>query len=474
MPGKENMAFWESIIGLEIHIELKTKSKMFCHCSADYFGHEPNTHVCPVCLGLPGALPVANQKAVEWTVLAGLALGCKIPLFSKFDRKNYFYPDLPKGYQISQYDMPLAINGQLQSKINNPDLVSTKSRTGQQSTIGIRRVHLEEDTAKLIHTESKGKRMTLIDFNRSGVPLMEIVTEPDIRSAQKAKEFLKKLQQIIRYLGISDCDMEKGSMRCEANVSIYEISNDKFLISNQFPIPNDQLPKYKVEIKNLNSFRFVGRAVDYEIQRQIKLLEKGKKPIQETRGWDEKRQVTYPQRTKEEAQDYRYFPEPDLPPIRWEKLEIEKLRNSLPELPDKKAIRFQKQYGLNPDQIGVLTATREKADYFEEAVKVGRKHQVLAEKLANVIINKRIDTSKLLPAELIQILIKRQTRLSFGKEELEQVVNRILGNNVGAVADYKAGKKNAIEFLVGQVMRETKGRADPKQARRLLKNRIKS
>ena len=440
------MASWESIIGLEIHIELKTKSKMFCYCSAEYFGHKPNTHVCPICLGLPGALPVVNKEAIKLTVLAGLALNCRIPFLSKFDRKNYFYPDLPKGYQISQYDMPLARNGKL--RIENGKLIR------------IRRVHLEEDTGKLVHTIVKGQKATLIDFNRSGVPLMEVVTEPDLRTPEETKEFLKKLQQIVRYLGISDCDMEKGSMRCEMNVSLGRKHK------------RHKLPDYKVEIKNLNSFRFVEKALQYEIKRQKKLLERGKKPIQETRGWDERQQVTYSQRGKEEAQDYRYFPEPDIPPIRWEKLEIEKLRNFLPELPDEKAVRFKKKYGLSPDQIRILVDTHEKADYFEEAVEVGKEYQISAQRLANVIINKRVDTKKLLPAELIQILVKKAARPSLEVKELEKVIGEVLKKNSPAVADYQKGKENALEFLVGQVMRKTRGAADPNEARKLLKNRI--
>ncbi len=432
MPGKENMASYWPIIGLEIHIELKTKSKMFCACSADYFGHEPNTHVCPVCLGLPGALPVANKQAVKWTMMAGQALDCQIPLFSKFDRKNYFYPDLPKGYQISQYDLPLAQKG--------------KVKTGEK-TVGITRVHLEEDTAKLVHV----KDTSLIDFNRSGVPLMEIVTEPEIKNPQEAKEFLKKLQQIIRYLGISDCDMEKGSMRCEANISLSKTG---------------KLPDYKVEIKNLNSFRFVEKALIYEIKRQTKALQQGRKLTQETRGWDEIEQITFVQRVKEEAADYRYFPEPDLPPMRWNQKEIERLREKLPELPDEKRVRFQKEYDLTFDQSRLLTLTQEGADYFEETVRVGKKHQLTAKEIANVIINKRIDQEKLLPAELVGVLVKKRVVPKISAQALKTIIHQVLKINPQVVEDYKQGKKTAVEFLVGQVMRQAKGQADPNQARR--------
>jgi aspartyl-tRNA(Asn)/glutamyl-tRNA(Gln) amidotransferase subunit B len=410
---------------------------MFCGCSVDYFGHQPNTHVCPVCLGLPGALPVANKIAIEKTLLTGMALDCQTPLFSKFDRKNYFYPDLPKGYQISQYDLPFCTQGKL-------------------GKIRIKRVHLEEDTAKLIHS---GKN-TLIDFNRSGVPLMEVVTEPDIKNPQEAKEFLKKLQQILRYLQVSDCDMEKGSMRLEANVSVKrEITRG--------------IPDYKVEIKNLNSFRFVEKALDYEIKRQSQLFKQGKKIIQETRGWDETKQKTYTQRWKEEAQDYRYFPEPDLPPIRWTKKQLSAIKSQLLELPETKAQRFQKNYQLTPYQTKILTETKEKADYFEEVVKIGKKHQVSAKELANVVINKRVDIDKLLPAELIQILTKKKVAPKVSDKQLRLVIAKILKENKQVIIDFKKGKSQAVEFLVGLVMRETKGAANPNLTRKILLEKLK-
>ena len=439
MPNLPNEEF-EPVIGLEIHIELTTKSKMFCSCSTDYFGHEPNTHVCPVCLGLPGALPVANRKAIEWTILAGLALDCKIPLFSKFDRKNYFYPDLPKGYQISQYDLPLCIGGKV-------------------GKVRIRRVHLEEDTAKMIHAKVGGKETTLIDFNRSGIPLLETVTEPDIKTPQEAKGFLKKLQQIIRYLNVSDCNMEKGSMRLEANISLKQKKKKK-------------LPDYKVEIKNLNSFRFVEKALEYEIKRQLQLIKVGKKPIQETRGWDEIKQVTVPQRVKEETADYRYFPEPDLPPMRWTKKQVSVVRSQLLELPDEKLARFIKQFNLSKYQAEILIATKEKANYYEEAVKVGKKHKLTPIELANVIINKRVDIEKILPAELIQILIKKRVAPTVSKKELGKLVEKVLRDHAKAVADYKAGKKEALGFLIGQVSRTAKGKIDPKQTRKLLLEKL--
>jgi len=433
------MAFYQTIIGLEIHIELKTKSKMFCGCSANYFGHKPNTHVCPICLGLPGALPAANKKAIEWTVKAGLALNCQIPLFSKFDRKNYFYPDLPKGYQISQYDSPLAVKGHL--KVDG-------------KKIGISRVHLEEDTAKMIHARNS----TLLDFNRAGVPLMEIVTEPDIQTPEAAKTFLKKLQQIIRYLGISDCDMEKGTMRCEPNISLSKSSD----------LIKKGLPAYKVEVKNLNSFRFVEKALIYEIKRQTNLLDEGQEPRQETRGWDESKQKTYPQRWKEKAQDYRYFPEPDLPPIKWSKKDIQKLKKTLPELPEQKISRFIKQFNILKQEANLLVSTRKRAQYYEEAVRIGKKHQIDPRQLAKTIINKRVDIDKYLPAELVKILVKKASQPKISDQNLKLAIKQIIEQNPGPVGDYQKGKKTAVEFLLGQLMRQTKGAVNPNQARKLL------
>lgn len=411
---------YQPIIGLEIHVELKTKSKMFCGCPADHFAKKPNTQTCPVCLGFPGALPVPNKKAIEWCIKLGLALGCEIPLFSKFDRKNYFYPDLAKGYQISQYDRPFCINGKVETETDR---------------VRIRRVHLEEDTAKLIHQ----KNMTLIDFNRSGVPLVEIVTEPDIRSGQQAKEFLKKLYTIVRYLDISDADMEKGSMRLEPNISVRVFASNK-------------LPDYKVEIKNINSFNFVKKAIDYEVDRHIKLFDGGQTPVQETRGWDEDKGVTVAQRRKEGADDYRYFPEPDIPPFRFTQLFVDDIRTSLPELPDAKIDRFIKDYGLNMYDAGLLTDTNQLADYFEECVKTGK---VPAKKLANWIINKKVDIDTVLPARLIASILKAEEVAAVSDDDIQKV----LADNPKAVADYKAGKQQVLGFLVGQVMKISKGDA---------------
>ena len=417
---------YTTIIGLEIHVELKTKSKMFCGCKNDpFFAKQPNSYTCPVCLGMPGGLPVPNRKAVEWTILLGLALGCEIPLLSKFDRKNYFYPDLPKGYQISQYDMPLAVNGKI--TIN-----------GRQ--IGIRRVHLEEDTGKLLHSNVEGKKVTLVDFNRSGIPLVEIVTEPDIRSAEEAKAFLKKLHQIIRYLEISDADMEKGSMRLEPNISVRKASSKG-------------LPNYKVEVKNINSFNFVKRAIEFEKNRQIQILERGKTPQQETRGWNEGKGETYTLRLKETADDYRYFPEPDIPPLRWIRDDIEKLRKILPEMPEVKKERFMKKYSLSEQDAALLTDTPGIASYFEECVRVADtlRQKISPKHIANWLINRNIDTESEMPASLVQRIFSSLQPVDVSEGTLASAIGRVMKEHPKAVSDYRQGKTQALMFLVGQV-----------------------
>ena len=362
---------YKPVIGLEIHIELATQSKMFCGCNAFHFNVEPNSHCCPVCLALPGALPVPNKKAIDWTIMLGLTLKCNIPEESKFDRKNYFYPDLPKGYQISQYDQPLCAQGKMILK------------DGKE--IRIRRVHLEEDTAKLIHSQDA----TLIDFNRSGVPLLEVVTEPDFENVFQVDEFLKKLQLIVRYLGISAADMEKGSMRLEPNISVRK-EDEK------------GLPSYKVEVKNINSFKFARKAIEYEISRQQQMLEKGETPTQQTMGWNEIKSITILQREKEEANDYRYFPEPDIPPMSFTKKEIEKIKNQIPELPDEKTKRFLKEYELSDYNAQILIESKELAQYFEEAVKISRNLSPI--QIANWIINKKIDIEKISPKDLVKMI----------------------------------------------------------------------
>jgi aspartyl-tRNA(Asn)/glutamyl-tRNA(Gln) amidotransferase subunit B len=393
---------------------------------------------------------------VEWCILTGLALNCQIAPLSKFDRKSYFYPDLPKGYQISQYDMPLTICGSLKLKIY------------EEKTIRIRRVHLEEDTGKLIHT----KEGTLVDFNRSGVPLVEIVTEPDFRSPQEAKLFVQKLQQIIRYLGVSDADMEKGSMRLEPNVSVIEIKNEKLKLKNyDKKINADELPKYKVEVKNINSFKFLEMAISYEIKRQIKILKEGGEVKQETRGWSEAKGVTLPRRGKEEAKDYRYFPEPDIPPMRLDKAIIRQLADQIPELPDAKLARFIKEYKLSEYDGNILTDSLFVANYFEEAVK-GKTLEIKT--IANWIINKRVDINKITPMQLTQVIAQKSQGVSISDEELGKVVKKVLTENQKAVNDYRAGRAQALMFLVGQVIKETRGQANPTTTKTLIENLVKS
>ena len=395
-------------------MELGTKSKMFCGCPADHFGKEPNTQTCPVCLALPGALPVPNKKAIEWTILLGLALGSKINLVSHFDRKNYFYPDLPKGYQITQYDQPFCYDGTLNG-------------------IRIRRVHLEEDTGKLQHDGGE----TTIDFNRSGVPLVEIVTEPDFRSIEEVDIYLKKLQKIIRYLGISSADMEKGSMRLEPSISLAPVipaesgisKNEKDSgrapLARMTTLDGLELPNYRVELKNINSFRFVRKALEYEIERQQREEHK-----QETRGWSETKNATFLQREKEEAHDYRYFPEPDIPPIRIFNYQLPIFKKQIPELPDAKSERFQKEYGLSFYQSEILCEDRHVADGFEESVKSNKDFAAL--EIANSIINKR------------PLVLKSKIMVD------AKIIKQVLAQNFQAVADYKSGKLQILGFLIGQ------------------------
>lgn len=432
---------YKPVIGLEVHVELKTKSKMFCGCSADYFGKPPNTHTCPVCLGLPGALPVPNKTAIDWCIMIGMALNCKIANISKFDRKNYFYPDLAKGYQISQYDEPFCEKGFIE--LSNGKIV------------GITRVHMEEDTGKLTHQGES----TLIDFNRSGVPLVEIVTEPDFENSKEVVEYLKKLQQIVRFLDVSNADMEEGNMRLEPNISLQKIGETT-------------LPKFKVEVKNINSFRFVEKAIEYEFKRQSEILDSGKTPVQETRGWDEDRQKTVSQRIKEEANDYRYFPEPDIPPLRFTQVQISKLRSQMPELPNLKLSRFIKEYNLSKYDTEILIREKKMSSYFEEAVKVGRLHGINPKQIANEIINRKTDIENILPAELIKKIVSARQTVSISDQALEKIISSVIKSNTKAVDDYKKGKVNAIMFLIGQVMREAKQKLDTKIIKDKLEQKL--
>ena len=454
---------YEPIIGLEIHFELKTQTGMFCQCKVNQFDAPPNTHVCPVCLGLPGSLPVPNKKAIEWAIKIGQALNCTINKHTKFDRKHYSYPDLPKGYQISQYDEPIAVKGKLsvpvlqfpnsKSQISNIQYPLTKE-------FRIHSVHLEEDTGKLVH---KGGD-TLVDFNRSGTPLVEIVTEADFRSSDDVKMFLEELHTIIRYIDVSDADMEKGTMRMEPNISV-RIDDGRLKMEDR------KLPNYKVEVKNINSFNFVKRAIDYEVKRHIELLEQGKTPIQETRGWDSDHSRTYSQRTKEEAHDYRYFPEPDIPPFEFTDGYIESIKKTLPELPKEKLFRFIDKSKIKPLDAFTLTRERKTADYFEEIIS---KFQIpnIAQSIANLIINKKISTS--IPAN--EFVIKAEELLSPKQTDtklLDEIAIKVIATNPKSVTDYKSGKQNAIMYLVGQVMREMKGKADANTVISKLKELLK-
>lgn len=398
---------WQTVLGFEVHIELATKSKMFCGCPADHFGKSPNTQVCPVCLGLPGALPVPNAQAIEWCIKLGLALGCQVNLFSKFDRKNYFYPDLPKGYQISQYDIPFCHSGSL---------------LGHKIT----RVHMEEDTGKLQHQGHE----TLIDFNRSGVPLVEVVTEADFADSTDSDTFLKELQQIVRTLGISTADMEKGSMRLEANISVR-------------PQGSSALPNYKIEVKNVNSFRFIKKAIDFEVARQIQLLEAGQTPVQETRGFKESTGETVSQRVKEEANDYRYFPEPDIPPLHFTKAQIETWRRQLPELP------AQKRASLESLGVPLSTATI----IVDSPVRLKRFYELAIEPCDYLVIAKLI--ANFPESQVLNASINRSIDTSsINVDQIRRVIIEVLAINPKAAADYKAGKQQALFFLIGQIKKQ--------------------
>ena len=467
---------FEPVIGLEIHVQMDTKTKLFCSCPVE-FGAEPNSNVCPVCLGLPGSLPVINKRAVEFAIRAGLALNCQINMRSVFARKNYFYPDLPKGYQISQYEEPIAVNGWLE--------VGGKK-------VRIRRLHIEEDAGKNIHEGSK----TYVDLNRAGTPLMEIVTEPDIDSPQMAREFLEKLRNIMRYTGVSRADMEKGQLRCDINISIR-------------PKGSKELGT-RVEIKNVNSFRFVQKAIESEIERQIKLLLSGEKIVQETRTFDPSTGLTYPMRTKEEAEDYRYFPEPDLLPLVIPPQWLEEIKANMPELPEERLERFIKELGLDQYSAKVLTDNKELGDFFEESLRYyGQDTKLTANWLLNDLLGslseagKDIESSPVSPqslAELVKLIKENVLSSKLAKEvikemtatgkspsqiveekglkqisdegQIRSMIEEVLRENSKEVERFKAGEEKVFGFLVGQVMKKAKGKANPQLVNKLLREML--
>lgn len=472
---------YESVIGLEVHVELKTNTKIFCGCSTE-FGAEPNTHVCPVCLGLPGSMPVLNKEVLHYAVKAGLALHCDILPYSKFDRKNYYYPDLPKNFQTSQYDLPICLNGYVDIEVG-----------GETRRIRLTRIHMEEDAGKLVHSGASidTSDTSFVDYNRTGVPLLEIVSEPDIRSGEEARAYLEKLRSIMQYLGVSDCRMEEGSMRCDANISIR-------------PVGTTTLGT-KTEIKNINSFSGVQKGIEYEAVRQAQILEDGGSIQQATRGWDEAKGVTVLQRVKEGEADYRYFPEPDLIPIEVSPEYIERVRTELPEMPDARCKRFQNELGLSDYDANLLTMEKQTADYFEAVVASGADAKTAANWMLGEFAKKlneegvTVDKAPIRPeglAELISLIAKGTISGKIAKKVLpemwtsgksaadvvkeqglvqitdtgaiEEIVKSVIAANPQSVADYKAGKKKAIGFLVGQVMKETKGRANPGVVNQLL------
>ncbi|MBE3574399.1 MAG: Asp-tRNA(Asn)/Glu-tRNA(Gln) amidotransferase subunit GatB [Firmicutes bacterium] len=483
------MEDYEIVIGLEVHAELLTESKLFCGCSTK-FGAEPNTHVCPVCLGLPGVLPVLNEKAVEYAVRAGLALNCEIASFSKFDRKNYFYPDLPKAYQISQYDLPLCRNGWVEIALPPAD----ENSPARTKRIGIIRVHLEEEAGKSVHSSETivGSEYSLEDYNRVGIPLIEIVSKPDIRSPQEARLYAESLRTILLYAGVSDCKMEEGSLRVDANISLRPRGATEF--------------GTRTEIKNINSFRSIERALAYEAARQAQVLDEGGQVVQETRAWDELHGVTVAMRSKEEAQDYRYFPEPDLVPVVTSREWVEKIRASLPELPLARQERFQRQYGLPAYDAALLTETRDMADFFEEAARQWHDPKAVANWLMGDFTRLlkehglEVSQSRLRPGHLVGMLKLMEKGVISGKiaktvfeemflsgqdaeqivkdkglvqiadtGELEGIIQRIIAANPQPAEDFRKGKEKALGFFVGQVMRETKGRANPALVNELLR-----
>lgn len=477
---------YTTVIGLEVHSELKTKSKAFCSCSTE-FGGAPNTHVCPVCLGMPGALPVLNRQVVEFAIRTGLALDCEIKKFNKFDRKNYFYPDLSKNYQISQFDKPICEHGHIDIEVD-----------GNTKRIGITRIHMEEDAGKLVHSGAtiKSSDSSAVDYNRAGVPLIEIVSEPDMRSSAEARAYLAKLKAILEYTDVSDCKMQEGSLRCDANISVMPEGSSEF--------------GTRAEIKNLNSFRALERAIEYEVQRQIELIEDGGTVVQETRTWDDAKGMTLSMRSKEEAHDYRYFPEPDLVPVEIDDAWIARAKNELPELPAARKARLMKEKGLVDYDAENIVAVKAMAEYFDEAAKhtddaKGIANWMLGDVSAylnseNVtiedfpiapanlgemvnLINKGVLSSKLAKKVFAEMLkTNKEPKVLVKELGLEQIsdegaivkiVEETLAENPQSVADYKAGKDRALGFLVGQIMKKSRGKANPEMVNNLLKEKMR-
>ncbi len=471
---------YEAVIGLEVHAQMLTETKIFCGCSTR-FGSEPNTQTCQVCIGMPGVLPVLNRKALEFAIRTGLAVHCEISEYSRFARKNYFYPDLPKGYQISQYENPICEHGRIDITVD-----------GQTRRIGITRIHMEEDAGKNIH---EGGTYSYVDLNRAGVPLMEIVSEPDIRSPKEAAEYMRKLRTILRYLGVCDGNMEQGSLRCDANVSVRPEGQKEF--------------GTRAEVKNINSFRYVEKAIEYEIRRQVRVVEEGGKVVQETRLWDASKGITESMRSKEEAHDYRYFPEPDLVPVRAERSWIDSIRASLPELPDARMKRFVSDYGLPEYDADLLTSEKPVAEWFEEAVKSGGKPKAVSNWMMGDLMrllneeNRPIEDCRLKPEQLAGMLTMIESGTISGKiaktvfEEMyttgkdaesivrekglvqisdasaiEKLVDEVIAKHPDEAGRFRGGEEKLLGFLVGQVMKASKGKANPKLLNELLKKKL--
>jgi len=475
---------YETVIGLEVHVQIKTKTKIFCSCSTE-FGSPPNENTCPICLGMPGVLPVLNKRFLESSMRACLATHCTIEPMNRFARKNYFYPDLPKGYQISQFELPLGTNGYI-----NINVDGTKKR------IGLTRIHMEEDAGKLIHGENSGRPgKSYVDFNRTGVPLCEVVSEPDMRSAEEARAYLNELKSILEYTGVSDCNMEEGSLRCDANVSIRPVGQKEF--------------GTRAELKNLNSFKFIQKAIEYEVDRQTKLLDQGDTVKQETRLYDADRNETFPMRSKEEAHDYRYFPDPDLVPIMIDEAWVEELRKTIPELPEQKRERFVKSYKIPEYDAGVLTSSKPLADYFEQCTALFPQPKTISNWMMGDLLRELkkdgrnivdcpvspsalVDLLKLIESGTISGNIAKgifeemyQTQKSAGSivdekglkqitdsSAIEKIVAEVLQANPSQIEEFKGGKEKVLGFLVGQVMKASKGKANPAMVNKLLKKKM--